>query len=167
MRSLARLLAVLCLLAAAGAAGAVQWQGRVFDDRDGDGVAGPGEPGVAGVAVSDGRSVVRTDGEGRYRLDARADVPLFVVKPSGWRLPLRADGLPAAWHAPRPGTDAREADFALRRAPARGRGGLSVRVVADPQVKSLADVDYYARDIVDPLAATGGREADLGISLGD
>ena len=167
MRSLVRLLAALCLFAAAGAAGAAQWQGRVFDDRAGDGVASPGEPGVEGVAVSDGRSVVLTDGEGRYRLDARADAPLFVVKPAGWRLPLRADGLPAAWHPPRPGGGDREADFALQRGPARDGGALSVRVLADPQVKSLADVDYYARDIVDPLAAAGGRDADLGISLGD
>jgi len=33
-------------------------------------------------------------------------------------------------------------------------------------VKSPADIDYYARDIVDPLRAAGGS-ADLGISLGD
>lgn len=42
---------------------------------------------------------------------------------------------------------------------------MEVLVFADPQVKSAADVDYYRRDIIEPLA--GRQAADLGISLGD
>ncbi len=161
-----RVFCMLCLLAAAGTAGAARWEGRVFHDMDGNGVADPGEPGVAGVVVSDGRTLARTGADGRYRFDARDDAPVFVVKPAGWHLPARADGLPATWHAPRAG-GREDGDFALQRRSMRRDGALSVLVFADPQVKSLADVDYYARDIVDPLAAAGGREADLGISLGD
>ena len=167
MQRMYRPLAAVGLLVAAGAAGAAQWQGRVFDDRDGDGIAAAGEPGIAGVVVSDGRALAVTDGEGRYRLDAREGEPVFVVKPAGWRLPMRADGLPAAWHAPVAGEAAPRADFALRRAPEATGEVVSVLLFADPQVKTLADVDYYARDIVDPLAAAGGPPADLGISLGD
>ena len=165
-----RVFCMLCLLAAAGTAGAARWEGRVFHDIDGNGAADAGEPGLAGVVVSDGLALARTDADGHYRLDARDDAPVFVVKPAGWRLPARADGLPAAWHAPRAGgrgDGAVRGDFALQRPSMRRDGALSVLVFADPQVKSLADVDYYARDIVDPLAAAGGREADLGISLGD
>ena len=64
--------------------------GSVFHDLDGDGVRGAREPGLAGVAVSNGRDVVRTDAAGRYRLRVDDDTILFVVKPSGWRTPALA-----------------------------------------------------------------------------
>lgn len=160
-----QVLSLLCLLASAGQAEAARWEGRVFHDLDADGAAAAGEPGVAGVAVSDGRAVAWTDADGRYLLDARDGAPVFVVKPAGWQPGLRADGLPATWHAPAAGAVAQRGDFALRQAPPDDGGPLSVLVFADPQVKSPADVDHYARDIVAPL--TGAAAADLGISLGD
>ena len=68
--------------------------GSVFHDRDGDGVRGAGEPGLAGVAVSNGHDVARTDAAGRYQLRVNDDTILFVVKPSGWRTPLSPERLP-------------------------------------------------------------------------
>ena len=50
--------------------------------------------------------------------------------------------------------------------PAHADGdGMRVLVFGDPQVKSTRDVDYFRRDIVDPLRGRHG--AQLGISLGD
>ena len=42
-------------------------------------------------------------------------------------------------------------------------------VFGDPQPKTAVDVDYYARDIVAPIAAAadGAPAADLGLTLGD
>jgi len=55
--------------------------------------------------------------------------------------------------------------IAYRRAPATLQGASAqVLVFGDPQVKSAADVDYYRRDIVEPLI---GTPAALGIVLGD
>jgi hypothetical protein len=174
----------------------------VFEDADGDGVRDAGEPALPGVAVSDGQAVVRTDVAGRFVLPpGPGPRTVFVVKPAGFAFARRADGLPDAWRNLHAGTGpalrhggipagAACADFGLRReppAPQRARG-LRVLVFGDPQPKSLADVGYYARDIVDPLV--GGRvpgdrvpgdragqapragtwpgpAADLGISLGD
>jgi len=42
----------------------------VFEDRNGNGRRDPGEPGLAGQRVSDGRSIVLTDAQGRYALPA-------------------------------------------------------------------------------------------------
>ena len=42
---------------------------------------------------------------------------------------------------------------------------LRVLVFGDPQVESMVDVDYYHRDIVQPLLGTHG--AGLGLTLGD
>ncbi|WP_242107318.1 calcineurin-like phosphoesterase C-terminal domain-containing protein [Luteimonas aquatica] len=148
-----------CLLLIAAAAQAEGIGGTVYEDGNGNGRRDPGERGIAGVAVSNGREIVRTDAQGRYALQARAGLPVFVVKPAGWRVAAGAEDLPAFWREGPAG-----ADFALRRAPPR-EGDLDVLVFADPQAKSTVDVDYYRRDIVEPLI--GRTRAALGLSLGD
>jgi hypothetical protein len=61
--------------------------GAVFDDANRNGRLDAGEPGVPDVKVSNGREVVLTDAKGGYRLPARSDMAVFVVQPSGWRVP--------------------------------------------------------------------------------
>lgn len=184
------------LFCAAGAAGAAAADapappgevlgGVVYDDRDGDGRRDRGEPGVAGVLISNGRALAETDAAGRYRIAVAPGQTVFAIKPAGWRVPQNDLARPGAWRhvpalappslkyggivsAPVPATF----DIGLRRAPP-GDGWLEVRVFADPQVKSAADVDYYARDIVDSVlaervSANGAqrRAPELGLSLGD
>lgn len=166
--------------------------GTVFEDRDGDGRQGRAEPGIAGVALSNGRALAITDGRGRYRLSVSPGQTVFAIKPAGWRLPGSDPARPGAWRhlraiAPpsvkyggiqvgrdqagrnQAGTQPRSFDVGLRRAPA-GDGRLEARVFADPQVKSPTDVGYYARDIVDSVLAGAGegpRRPELGLSLGD
>jgi len=57
--------------------------GRVVLDANRNGRAEPGEPGVAGVAVSDGVQVVVTDAAGAYRLARRpeATTPIWICVP--------------------------------------------------------------------------------------
>lgn len=150
----------------------------VFEDRDGDGLRDAREAGLAGIRVSDGVSIVSTDRDGRFRLDAVPGRTLFVIKPAGFAAARRADGLPSFWrHVPDPNAAALRygglrdvagacAPFALRRVPRRG-AALDVLLFADPQPKSAVDVDYYARDIVEPLRRAGAGSARLGLSLGD
>lgn len=162
--------------------------GVVYDDRDGDGRRDRGEPGIAGVLVSNGRALAETDAAGRYRIAIAPGQTVFAIKPAGWRLPNGDPARPGAWrHVPsiaRPSLKyggiastpmAPDFDVGLRRAPP-GDGWLEVRVFADPQVKSRADVGYYARDIVDSVLAEGRltenaqaprRAPELGLSLGD
>ena len=60
--------------------------GLVFDDVDGDGVRQPGERGLPGVRVSNGREIVYSDADGAWRgLPPRAGGAVFVVKPPGCR----------------------------------------------------------------------------------
>lgn len=160
--------------------------GTVFDDRDGDGRQGRGEPGIAGVALSNGRTLAITDDRGRYCLQVSRGQTVFAIKPAGWRLPGSDPARPGVWrHLPAAtaaiappslkyggiaaGPWPSRFDVALRRAPSDD-GWLEVRVFADPQVKSSADVGYYARDIVDSVlagTAEGRHRPELGLSLGD
>ena len=150
--------------------------GTVFEDRNGNGRMDGRERGLAGIRVSDGVRLAVTDKHGRYRLSPVADRPLFVIKPAGYRAPRRSDGLPDTWQNVQttpgptlafggvPVAPANCRDFALQRQPDRG-GALSALVLGDPQPKSATDVDYYRRDIIEPLLAQPG--AQLGITLGD
>lgn len=158
--------------------------GTVFEDRNGNGRRDPGEPGLAGQRVSDGRRIVLTDAQGRYSLPPRERSSQFLIKPAGYRVAARADsGLPDYWlnlapaappalkYGGMPATAPACRDYALvpARRGARGRD-LDVLVFADPQTKSIADVDYYRRGIVEPLRAQrrgAAPPADLGLSLGD
>lgn len=158
--------------------------GVVYEDRNGNAVRDKSEPGVAAVAVSDGERLVRTDAQGRYALPAIAGRTVFVVKPATHALGKRADGLPDFWRHRLDPTQpalkyggmqsmAGNCDFALYRqrvTASRGQG-LQVLIFGDPQPKSLIDVNYYRRDIIeavmgDSTAHPASRD-DLGLTLGD
>lgn len=167
-------LAAVLLASAAGPVSAVGFAGVVFGDTNGNGVRDRGEAGIAGVAVSNGRRLVRTDALGRYAIDAQADAVVALVKPAGYQVGRRADGLPDTWAL----GEAGGRDFALRpgSGPAGRQAGLRVLLFTDPQVKSATDVDYYARDLVADVRArpavpgAGGAArapGDLGLTLGD
>lgn len=68
--------------------------GKVFVDSNRNSRLDPGEPGIAGVLVSNGREVVKTDAGGAYRLPAYDDMNLFVTKPADYSTPLDDDLVP-------------------------------------------------------------------------
>ncbi len=189
MRPFASAALLLTLIAPAVAAqtAAPSCEGRVFEDRNGNGRQDAGEPGLANQRVSDGERIVATDAQGRYRLPMADKTSQFLIKPAGYTTPSRSDsGLPDYW------LNLRTADGLARDTAKLKYGGmpegsagcrdypltidrkprdtdLDVLVFADPQTKSAVDVEYYRRDIVDPLraASRGKHIADLGLSLGD
>ena len=170
-------------------------QGVVWEDSNGNGQFDSGEKPLAGVKISDGVKLAITDPDGAYRLPYVDGRTIFIIKPAGFDLPKRADGLPDSWlnvrSSPGPalkfgGTPVAAAtcrDFGLRLAkPSPNRQKrLEVVVFADPQTKSMRDVDYYQRDIIDSLKREtaiemghsfggfyfNGLAGDLGLSLGD
>ncbi len=150
--------------------------GIVFEDRNGNGQRDAGEKPLPGVRISNGERIVRTDASGRWSLPESEGRTIFMIKPAGYDAATRRDGLPDIWmHVQSQAGPALKyggipvaaeacRDFALR--PARAsRGDLDVLVFADSQTGSVKQIDYYWRDIVQPLVATHG--ARLGMTLGD
>ena len=158
MRRPLHFLAIL-LLACCANAHAACVQGVVYDDTNRDHRRDAGEAGIAKVLVSDGESVVQTDTEGRYRLSGTGRA-IFVVKPAQYEAPVRGGNLPDVWKS----ADATDCDFGLQRRVVSA-DPLQVLVFTDPQPKSPINVDYYRRDIVEPLL--GRTSARLGLTLGD
>ena len=152
----------------------------VFEDRSGTGRRQAGDPGIAGVLVSNGCEVVRTDGEGRYALPVGDETIIFVIKPTGYAVPVeRGVMLPRFYYIHQPqGTPAQlglrdrgiapsgplpgSIDFALRKVDEPGR--FDVLMFTDPHAGSPAEIDFIRDDVVNPLI---GTKAAFGLTTGD
>lgn len=144
----------------AGYGCAASVRGVVYDDRNGNGARDSGEPGLAGVGVSDGEAVGVTDAHGRYELVAREGAVIFVIQPRGWRSPVNSLQLPQYYRTPAATADT---DFPLRAAEDPDR--FRVLLLTDPQPASVTEVSYLERTIAAPLA--GAQDLAFSVTLGD
>ena len=137
-------------------------------------------PPVAGVLVSNGRDITRTDASGRYSLPVEAGQTIFVIKPAGYHLPVDAvtrlpvfsyvhdpEGTPTTlgyrYHGLAPTGDLPPSiDFQLKRVPEPE--GFEVILLTDPQPESTAEIEYIRDDLVGGLI---GSDAAFGITCGD
>src|SRR5215475_6165408 len=174
--------AAAAMLAAnsAVAQGGATVSGIVFEDRSGSGRRQASDPGIAGVMVSNGRDVVKTDASGRYTLAVEDESVIFVIKPTGYALPLEPDtNLPRFHYVHQPkGTPAElnlryrgldptgplpaSVDFALRKSDEASR--FDVILFTDPQPESAIEVDFVRDDVVSALI---GTNAAFGMTTGD
>lgn len=152
--------------------------GTVFEDTDESGAPGAAPKGIAGVMVSNGRNVVKTDTDGKWSLPVRPGDSVFVIKPAGWMTPvdpetqlprfalvyspegtpenlnLRFAGLPPS---PLP----EGIDFPLRRHQEAAR--FNAILFTDPQPETVTELNFVRDDV---MAATAGFEAAFGITHG-
>jgi hypothetical protein len=160
--------------------GALTATGVVFEDRSGTGRRGPGDPGIPGVLVSNGRDVVKTDRDGRYALPVGEETIVFVIKPTGYAVPVeRGVMLPRFYYIHQPkGTPAHlglryrgiepsgplpsSIDFALTKVDEPTR--FDVLLLTDPHAGNPAEIDFVRDDVVNPLI---GTKAAFGLTTGD
>ncbi len=138
------------------------------------------EPGVAGVLVSNGSDVVKTDAQGRYILPIEEEAIIFVIKPSGYAVPVdpvsqlprfsyihQPEGSPAGlklrFHGVDPtGPLPASVDFPLIRQDEPAK--FEAILFTDPQPESEVELDFVRDDVVSALA---GSKAAFGITAGD
>ena len=68
--------------------------GKVFKDRNINGVMDQGERGINNVMVSNGRDVVTTNKHGYYELPAFDGMTVFITKPANYDIPVDEDNIP-------------------------------------------------------------------------
>ncbi|KGM57849.1 calcineurin phosphoesterase [Lysobacter arseniciresistens ZS79] len=153
--------------------------GEVYADANGNAARDPGEPGIAGVKLSNGRDIVRTGADGRYSVPVRPGDTVFAIKPATHAFPSGDNGLPRFWShyfpAGSPALEfggvpvAAETRFDLGLLPATFPSDTSLEVLlfADPQTSTATDIDYYARDVIASVRDAGHATARLGLTLGD
>jgi hypothetical protein len=154
-----------------------QAQGTVFADENKNKRLDDAEKGIAEVAVSNGEEVVLTDSEGRYELPVDDDTIIFVIKPSGYELPVNENQLPQFYYNHKPkgspklkyegvqatGSLPSSVNFGLVKAEQKQE--FDILVFGDPQPYTKQEVDYFDRDIINELERSEGYE--FGITLGD
>ncbi|MGM0631900.1 MAG: calcineurin-like phosphoesterase C-terminal domain-containing protein [Pseudomonadota bacterium] len=163
-------------------------KGTVFVDGNGNGEPDNGEPGVAGVSVSNGCEVVRTDAEGRYEISLAPARILFISQPAGYRVtvdenhlprfhyrhypdgtPREVDGTEVQWRYPVTGATGplpESIDFPLT-VPADENGEqFDAYAFADPQARSELDQDKLREDLITTLIGNP-FDAEFGITVGD
>jgi C terminal of Calcineurin-like phosphoesterase/Calcineurin-like phosphoesterase len=153
--------------------------GSVFEDLDGTGKRGRAIRGIAGVLVSNGRDVVKTDPEGRWRLAVAEGDSVFVIKPPNWSTPLASTSVPQFSYLYQPRGSAKDVawrhagvaetgplppsiDFPLVRQ--RESARFEVLLFADTQPENRVELGYLRDDII---AGALGTSAAFGINHGD
>jgi hypothetical protein len=175
--------AAAAIVVAAGpvmAAAANTISGVVYENRSGGTRRAAGDPGIAGVLVSNGRDVVKTDVAGRYTLPIDEESIIFVIKPTGYAVPVDEQMLPRFYYIHQPagspqslklryrgieptGALPDSVDFALKKVDEPQK--FEVLLFTDPQPESAAEVDFIRDDVVAGLI--GNHAAGFGITCGD
>ncbi len=151
--------------------------GTVFVDANQNGMLDSGEHPLVGVAVSNGRNVVVTDGVGRYSIDVDDDTIVFVVKPTGYRTQMDRDHLSRFYYIHKPHGSPKDLKFpgVLPTGPLPSTidfplykqdepSAFDVVFFGDPQPRDQKEIDYIAHDVVEGLI---GTNAAFGVTLGD
>ncbi|MEQ9409900.1 MAG: metallophosphoesterase N-terminal domain-containing protein, partial [Fuerstiella sp.] len=151
--------------------------GIVFEDSNANGTRETVEPLLAGVHISNGREVVATDAQGKYRIAVGDDTIVFVIKPDGYRTPMDEDHVSRFYYIHKPGgspTDLKfpgvpptgplpeTINFPLYRQDEAPQ--FDVLFFGDPQPRNQQEIDYIAHDVVEGLI---GSDAAFGVTLGD
>lgn len=153
-------------------------KGVVYHDENANGKREKKEIGLAGIAVSNGVEVVKTDSKGNYSLPKRDSQVIFVIKPSGFQSPLNASNQPLNHYIHKPNGSPTDFKFAGSKPTGSLPASLDfplvkkdesdefrVLVFGDPQPYTQEEVDFFEKDIVDEVV--GVKNVAFGLSLGD
>lgn len=171
-----------------GAPGAREMaRGTVFVDRNGDSQRSRGEPGLAGVAVSNGCDVVLSDADGHYSIGLAPTEILFISKPADYDVALDTNNVPQFFYRHYPdGTPSRIAgtsvqwlfpviaptgplpeaiDFPLTVRP-EASAQFTAHGFADTQARYELSQDMLREDLITPLIGNP-YDVDFGLTMGD
>ena len=152
-------------------------KGKVYLDVNKNGKLDKNEKGLASVAVSNGREVTTTDKEGNYQLPIGNDNIIFVIKPTGYALPLDENNHPKFYYIHKlngspvskypavaaTGKIPAAVNFALYQ---QEEGpNFSAFVFGDPQAYTEEELAYFKNGVINEISDK--TIAKFGISLGD
>jgi hypothetical protein len=151
--------------------------GVIFEDLNKNGKKERRENGIPGVAVSNGKEVVLTDDKGRYSLPVGDDNIIFVIKPSGYALPLDENNLPQFYYIHKPmgspalkykgveptGKLPKSVDFGLFKT--NENENFTAYIFGDSQPYNKDELEYFSRSVVQK--AKGEEGVSFGLTLGD
>lgn len=154
-------------------------RGRVFEDLNRNSLPDADEPGIQGVAVSNGREVVLSDAAGNYELPAYDDMNLFVTRPFGYVVPVnkemvpqfayihKIDGSPDLRFGGLSPTGPLPAEINFPMIKSARRTDFSCLVFGDAQAYTHREISYVRQTVGNMLAARESNQTDCLIFAGD
>lgn len=151
-------------------------RGVVFHDQNHNRKRDEGEPPLAGIRVSNGRDITKTDEQGRYELPIDDDDIVFVIKPRNYRTPVDRKLLPQFYYIHKPngspkskfpgveptGPLPESVDFPLY--PSNEPDKFQAILFGDPQPRTRKELNFIEHDVIEELV---GTKASFGVTLGD
>jgi hypothetical protein len=153
-------------------------KGHVFHDANDNRLMDPDEEGIAGVLVSNGTALVKTNEAGAYEIPVSDDAIIFVVKPKDWIPPVNADNLPQFYYLHKPNGSPANFTYAgvaptgalpdainFPLYPEGESNAFTMVVFGDPQPYNIEQIDFLSEDIIVELL--GRDDLEFGITMGD
>jgi hypothetical protein len=155
-------------------------RGIVFEDTNGNGKLDDGEPRLAGIKVSNGEDIVKTDDQGRYELQITSDAIVFIIKPRGFMTPVNEEKIPQFYYIHKPAGS--PANFRFEGVAPTGPLPESINfpltkrdepdkfralIFGDTQPRNIAEVEYMAHDVIAQVIDNQAHDASFGVTLGD
>jgi hypothetical protein len=137
------------------------FRGTVFIDENANGIFDKNEKGLKGICISNGKDVVQTNEKGEWRLENRIKKSVFVIKPSGYAVPLNQYQIPQHFKLTEDSASS-TINFPLQPTPEKNK--FSALFFGDTQARGMREVNYIFKDVVEELI---GTDASFGVSLGD
>ncbi|NQU52689.1 MAG: calcineurin-like phosphoesterase C-terminal domain-containing protein [Bacteroidetes bacterium] len=138
-------------------------KGFVFEDSNQNGIFDKREKGIKDICISNGKDVAKTNLMGEWEIGVEEEFNVFVIKPSGYSVPLNEKLIPQYSFQKTNNNDTPESiNFPLT--PDTENKKFSTLFFGDTQARGKREVDFIYRDVVDELI---GYDAAFGVSLGD
>jgi hypothetical protein len=151
--------------------------GYVYQDVNGNNKKDNSEKGIRNIEVTNGIQITTTDTRGKYTLPIWDDAIVFVIKPSGYAVPLNEYKQPQYYYVHNPkgspaskykgiaptGPLPESVDFAL--IPRKDQDNFRALIFGDPQLYDEREVGYFEKGIVSEVL--DAKNVTFGLSLGD
>jgi hypothetical protein len=134
--------------------------GTVFLDENANGIFDENETGLKGVCISNGSVVVQTNPKGEWKLESSSEETIFVIKPSGYSVPLNSNQIPQYFKSLEITSSAINFPLIIQ----NENGKFSAVFFGDTQARGKREMNFIFHDAVEELI---GTDAVFGVSLGD
>ena len=152
-------------------------KGSVFLDKNEDGEKSRTEKGIKNIAVSNGEDVVLTNHSGNYELPIDDDDIIFIIKPTGFKIPQGNNNSSKFYYIHKP-NGSPKAEFPgvlpTGKLPKQINFGLvqqeededySALLFGDPQPRNIKELEYFEKSVIEDIDKSNNLA--FGISLGD
>lgn len=136
--------------------------GKVFLDKNGNGIQDRSEHGIKAVPVSNGRDVVLTDKDGNFSISVADGESLFPIIPSGYTS-SSGDIIRSSDFLFKTRQSKDKVDFALKKE--KQPEHFTLGAIGDIQMGNPQELDYANQTIIPELA--GRKDIQLAVWLGD